>query len=263
MGIFSGENGSNPKSELENPADRLCIGMPYDEIVRLLGEPGRINPGTEMLEIGSGGRVVASDETRAKLSKTQYCLWMRPEGRYLLVLEDGKLARIHEKPSAPLMQPDPNTLLSLESANCKISIRIPQGWTQNQTNTGYLLHPENAISLPSPEGQIFSPGILLLSAPIQNPIGNIQEFVDSWFDEDARKLFQRFELISKRESKVNACPAAWFEFRFDKLDQRWAAIVLVASDGRMAYYADGSFLVSDQTKCSKTVREILESFSIA
>lgn len=88
------------KSEAEwaTPGDRLRVGMTYDEVVRLLGEPSGVNPGTEMLETGPGGVVVASEKTRAQLSRTKYCMWKRPEGRYLLTIEDGKLVSIYEKP---------------------------------------------------------------------------------------------------------------------------------------------------------------------
>jgi len=85
--------------------------MSYDEIVRLLGEPSGVNPGTEMLETGPGGMVVASEETRARLSRTKYCKWERPEGRYLLTIEDGKLASIYEKPSVQTSRPSTNRLV--------------------------------------------------------------------------------------------------------------------------------------------------------
>ena len=76
----------------------LRVGMTYEEVVRLLGEPSGVNPGTEMLETGPGGTVVASEGMRSRLSHTKYCMWNRPEGRYLLTIEDGKLSDIYEKP---------------------------------------------------------------------------------------------------------------------------------------------------------------------
>jgi len=90
-------NSNNPSS-VENQSDKLCIGMPYDEIVKLLGNPSGINPGAEMLESGPDSTIVASKEVRDRLACTQYCSWKRPEGFYLLVIEYGKLARIHSKP---------------------------------------------------------------------------------------------------------------------------------------------------------------------
>ncbi len=78
--------------------DQLYISMPFSEIVQLLGEPNGINPGDEMLESGPSHTVVASEETRAQLARTRYCMWKRPEGMYLLVIEDEKLARIYRKP---------------------------------------------------------------------------------------------------------------------------------------------------------------------
>lgn len=89
---------SSPEKTLETPGDRLRVGMTYDEVVKLLGEPSGVNPGTEMFETGPGGIVVASEETRGQLSRTKYCMWKRPEGRYLLTIEDGKLANIYKKP---------------------------------------------------------------------------------------------------------------------------------------------------------------------
>lgn len=85
----------------DNPGDKLYIGMSFDEIVLLLGKPSGINPGTEMLKVGPSSIVVASEETRAQLARTQYCMWKRPEGEYLLTIEDGKLANIYAKPETP------------------------------------------------------------------------------------------------------------------------------------------------------------------
>jgi DNA-directed RNA polymerase subunit M/transcription elongation factor TFIIS len=81
-----------------NVGDKLYISMPFSEIVQLLGEPSGINPGNEMLESGPNHTVVASEETRAQMARTRYCMWERPEGIYLLVTEDDRLARILKKP---------------------------------------------------------------------------------------------------------------------------------------------------------------------
>lgn len=246
----------------DNPCDKLYVGMPYDEIVQLFGEPNRVNPGTEMIEGGPGLSVVASEETRVQLARTQYCMWKRPEGRYLLTIKDGKLAEIHEKPS----QSSPSQLLSIAVLNYELTVRIPLDWLHGNTSTGYILRPADAKSLSSPEGPVFSPAILLMSAPIQKPIKDIQELLDGWFDEESRrvtKVFDCFELVSQRVSKVSGCPASWFEFQFDKLNHRWVAIALVVSDGRVVHYADGSFLVSDQSLQYKMVKDVLESFCVS
>ena len=98
MSIFSRIFGIGPKKPSEPPGDKLRIGMTYKEIVKLLGRPKKVNPGTEMLETGLGGVVLASENTRAELSRTKYCMWKRKEGRYLLTIVDNKLSNIHEKP---------------------------------------------------------------------------------------------------------------------------------------------------------------------
>jgi hypothetical protein len=87
-----------PLSESGKPGDALQIGMPFSEVVQLLGEPSGVNPGTEMLEAGPHHQVVASEETHEQLARTSYYMWKRPEGMYLLVIEDGKLARIQGRP---------------------------------------------------------------------------------------------------------------------------------------------------------------------
>jgi hypothetical protein len=80
-----------------NLGDKLHMGMPFDEIVRLLGEPTGINPGTEMIESGPRHIIAVPDKTRILLENTKYCMWKRPEGIYLLVIEYEKLARINQK----------------------------------------------------------------------------------------------------------------------------------------------------------------------
>lgn len=76
-----------------NPGDHLQVGMQFDDLVTLLGEPTYINPGKDQ-------KLKGSQVTPEMLSGTMYCMWELPEGRYLLVVEHGRLARIHEKPKA-------------------------------------------------------------------------------------------------------------------------------------------------------------------
>ncbi len=155
-------------------------------------------------------------------------------------------------------------LLSLEGPGCRLSIRIPPNWVQSKTKSWHVVRPENANSVPSPEGPVFSPGVSLTSTPIKKPIRDIQSFLNSWFDgEEAHKAFQRFELLSQRASLVGSWPASWFEFQFDKLGHRWAAVALVTSDGRVLLYADGSLLVSDQSSWYRTVKDVLESLCVS
>jgi hypothetical protein len=147
---------------------------------------------------------MASEETRARLARTQYCMWKRPKGRYLLTIEDGKLAEIYERPR----QSSPSRLLSIGVLNYELSVRIPLDWLHGNTNTGYILRPADTKSLPCPEGPVFSPAILLMSAPIQKPIRDIQEFINAWFDEESQRMFYRFEFVSQRASNATGCPAS-------------------------------------------------------
>jgi hypothetical protein len=41
--------GSDKSAACAKIGDKLCIGMSFDEIARLLGKPSAMNPGTEML----------------------------------------------------------------------------------------------------------------------------------------------------------------------------------------------------------------------
>jgi hypothetical protein len=76
--------------------NELKIGMPMEEVVRLLGKPDGTNPGSELL--GGKGKIISVGgdlgELRKQLSKTLYCVWRRPEGMYMLVFFDGRLAEI-------------------------------------------------------------------------------------------------------------------------------------------------------------------------
>lgn len=96
--LYAKESKRTLASDSGNPGASLYIGMPFSEVVQLLGESRGVNPGTEMLEVGPGNHVVASEEAREQLTRTKYCIWKRPEGMYLLVFEDGKLARIQGRP---------------------------------------------------------------------------------------------------------------------------------------------------------------------
>ena len=87
------ENTTPQQNVVGNPGDRLQVGMHFDDIVALLGEPTGVNPGTDQ-------KLKGSQVTPEMLSGTMYCMWELPEGRYLLVVEHGRLARIHEKPKA-------------------------------------------------------------------------------------------------------------------------------------------------------------------
>ncbi len=78
--------------------DKLKIGMSMHELVELLGQPAGTNPGDEML---SGSNVTGVGNLaglRSELARTDYCMWRRPEGDYMLVLVNGCLDRITSAP---------------------------------------------------------------------------------------------------------------------------------------------------------------------
>lgn len=81
------------QSVVGNPGDHLQVGMHFDDIVMLLGEATGMNPGTDQ-------KLKGSQVTPEMIAGTLYCMWERPEGRYLLVVEHGRLARIYERPKA-------------------------------------------------------------------------------------------------------------------------------------------------------------------
>jgi hypothetical protein len=86
------ERRESARSDNGNTGEQLHIGMSFDEIVELLGDPAGVNPGTDHV-------VRASELTGEMLAGTMYCKWERPEGTYLLVVEAGRLARIHKTPT--------------------------------------------------------------------------------------------------------------------------------------------------------------------
>jgi hypothetical protein len=78
--------------------DKLRIGMSIHELIELLGQPVGTNPGDEMLSgsnVNGFGDIVG---LRRELARTDYCMWRRPEGEYLLVLVNGCLDRITSAP---------------------------------------------------------------------------------------------------------------------------------------------------------------------
>src|ERR1039458_1786656 len=93
-GIWANTTKTNKtqKQSSMNPASMLKVGMNYDEVVSILGQPTATNSGAEIL--GVKARIVASNQTRSQLSNTKYCVWRRPEGEYRLIFSFGCLARM-------------------------------------------------------------------------------------------------------------------------------------------------------------------------
>ena len=85
--------------------DKLRVGMAYDELVQLLGEPSAVDEGSRLLS--GRGTFIGSERTKAYLMRTRYCCWRRTEAEYYLTVTDGKLASIHSiVPSNPRVAPD-------------------------------------------------------------------------------------------------------------------------------------------------------------
>jgi len=79
---------------MSNPiADQLKIGMTMLDLVNLLGFPS----GTTS-DLSIQGADVHSGRIE-RLQRRLFCVWMRPEGRYQLILLDDCLAKISFVPS--------------------------------------------------------------------------------------------------------------------------------------------------------------------
>ena len=76
-----------------NLKDKLRVGMTYEELTEILGEPTHIKNGSSLL--AGSGKVIASENTRAYLQGTLFCCWKRPEAEYYLTITKGKLSKIH------------------------------------------------------------------------------------------------------------------------------------------------------------------------
>lgn len=79
-----------------NPNNQLEIGMDFDAVVKILGQPTSTTKGAEL--IGGEGTAIASSEAQSRLFHTEFCQWSRPEGRYELTFEFGRLARAYRAP---------------------------------------------------------------------------------------------------------------------------------------------------------------------
>lgn len=78
----------------ENRAGQLHVGMPYDEIVNILGQPTASMGGNEVVDVTQNvGAEVPGPLANMMGSKT-FMEWNTPEGIYKLVIENNKLANI-------------------------------------------------------------------------------------------------------------------------------------------------------------------------
>jgi hypothetical protein len=87
---------SSPSSRPFKPSEKLYIGMSYDEVVAILGEPAARQGGDAML--GRYGKVSGSPRAVAAIGQQEFCIWLRGEGEYDLVFQNGKLMNISSVP---------------------------------------------------------------------------------------------------------------------------------------------------------------------
>jgi hypothetical protein len=88
------------REEAKRIRQELRVGMTMDELVELLGPPKRARSGAELLGTFRNVSIMTSDAAGAfsRLGGRRYCVWERPEGRYQLIVEGGKLVKIHSRP---------------------------------------------------------------------------------------------------------------------------------------------------------------------
>lgn len=75
--------------------DKLRIGMYYEEIIEILGEPMKKNTLTEIVPIEGKTFFLNSNDNKI-VNGYLFCYWNRPEARYSLTIKDGKLAQIYK-----------------------------------------------------------------------------------------------------------------------------------------------------------------------
>lgn len=96
---------TGPEPRAKPMTEKLQVGMTMQELVQLLGQPYGTNPGSEVLRGVVG--ISSESEIRDQLSRTLYSMWRRPEGDYLLVLVDNRLAKIYSAPGYVEPPPGP------------------------------------------------------------------------------------------------------------------------------------------------------------
>ena len=78
----------------------LKIGITKKEIISLLGPPSASRGGDKVMETiqNLGATTVISPSTLGNMSNKEFCEWDRPEGKYRLVIQDGRLSNILSVP---------------------------------------------------------------------------------------------------------------------------------------------------------------------
>ena len=78
----------------------LKIGITKKEIISLLGPPSALKRGNEVMETiqNLGATTVVSPSALGNMRNKEFCEWDRPEGKYKLVIQDGRLSNIFSVP---------------------------------------------------------------------------------------------------------------------------------------------------------------------
>ena len=95
-GYFLLFNAEDQKSKPDFQGSQLRVGMSFDQVVQVLGQPtGRLS-GAELLS--RFGSVTGSASRIASIKQDEFCLWHTQNGNYELIFKGGKLFEIRSAP---------------------------------------------------------------------------------------------------------------------------------------------------------------------
>jgi hypothetical protein len=92
------------KREIDRISQLLVLGMPFQKIVEILGPPSGSIGGSDVIgkTLAAGATISSSATAMNMMTQKTFVEWVRPEGRYKLVIENGKLSRIFSTPKDSL-----------------------------------------------------------------------------------------------------------------------------------------------------------------
>jgi hypothetical protein len=88
------ETRSTTRMTHKDIEDKLRIGMSYEELIELLGEPTYVTDSSDLFGGSERVKVVGSRRSLGLLAGTLWCGWKRDEAEYMVTVVDGKLASI-------------------------------------------------------------------------------------------------------------------------------------------------------------------------